>query len=124
MEGPTGDGRHFNISQIVVLHSPTGFEWGYAGSGPADFALNILELYARRFLHMEPDMQAGRGPEGVCTGFAWHYHQDFKNEFVAALPEPGGTIKGDDIRAWINARLPEWRAMDAIHAQANTETDR
>ena len=26
----------------IVYHSPTGFEWGYAGSGPADLALNIL----------------------------------------------------------------------------------
>ena len=25
-----------------VLHSPTGFEWGYGGRGPAELALNIL----------------------------------------------------------------------------------
>ena len=25
-----------------VRHSPTGFEWGYNGSGPADLALSIL----------------------------------------------------------------------------------
>ena len=30
------------ISQEWVWHSPTGFEWGYGGSGPADLALNIL----------------------------------------------------------------------------------
>jgi hypothetical protein len=26
----------------VVRHSPTGMEWGYGGSGPADLALSIL----------------------------------------------------------------------------------
>ena len=30
------------IRQAWVWHSPTGFEWGYGGSGPADLALNIL----------------------------------------------------------------------------------
>jgi hypothetical protein len=35
----------FNINQAIVYHSPTGMEWGYNGSGPADFALNILNLF-------------------------------------------------------------------------------
>jgi len=26
----------------IVKHSPTGFNWGYGGSGPADLALSIL----------------------------------------------------------------------------------
>lgn len=30
------------LRQRIVYHSPTGFEWGYPGSGPADLALNIL----------------------------------------------------------------------------------
>lgn len=29
----------------VVWHSPTGLEYGYAGSGPADMALTILAHY-------------------------------------------------------------------------------
>jgi len=33
----------------IVRHSPTGFEWGYLGSGPADLALSILA----DFLHDE-----------------------------------------------------------------------
>jgi len=28
-----------------VLHSPDGFEWGYAGSGPSDLAYSILWEY-------------------------------------------------------------------------------
>ncbi len=25
--------------------APTGFDWGFGGSGPADFALNVLALF-------------------------------------------------------------------------------
>ena len=37
-----------NVPHLVVHHSPTGYEWGYGGSGPADLALNILEWQLRR----------------------------------------------------------------------------
>ena len=36
---PSGKSRPL---RHVVLHSPTGFGWGYGGSGPADLALSIL----------------------------------------------------------------------------------
>jgi hypothetical protein len=38
-------GRHVNIQRRIVRHSPTGFAWGYGGSGPADLALNILSVF-------------------------------------------------------------------------------
>ena len=39
-----GDGRSTPLDPRLDLrnHSPTGFAWGYAGSGPAQFALAIL----------------------------------------------------------------------------------
>jgi len=33
----------------VVRHSPTGMEWGYNGSGPADLALSIVAALAPKF---------------------------------------------------------------------------
>lgn len=75
--------KHFNIEQSIVLHSPTGMEWGYGGSGPADFALNILALF-------------------TDATTAELLHQAFKWKFVAGLPEEGGTIKGEDIRLFIS----------------------
>ena len=51
-----------------VWHSPTGFEWVYGGSGPADLALNIL--------------LAATGDRD----FAAQHHQSFKWRFVASLP--------------------------------------
>jgi hypothetical protein len=72
-----------NVPHAIVLHSPTGFEWGYGGSGPADLALNIL--YA-------------------VTGnkeLALRHYQEFKWTFIAAMPEEGGTIRRDDILSWL-----------------------
>lgn len=34
-----------NIQRTIYRHSPTGFNYGYGGSGPADTALNILLMF-------------------------------------------------------------------------------
>jgi hypothetical protein len=79
---------HFNIAQLECAHSPTGMEWGYGGSGPADFALNIL-------LHFTDPLTART------------LHQDFKFKFVAAIPREGGEIKGEEIRRWLEFKAVE-----------------
>jgi len=79
-------GIHTNVPCRITNHSPDGFEWGYGGSGPADFALNILSI----FLGQEE---------------AWKYHQDFKWEFIASMPHEGGTIKCEDILKWIKEKM-------------------
>ena len=71
-----------NVQQRIAYHSPDGFEWGYGGSGPAEFALNILAMFVDREK-------------------AFELHQDFKWKFIAPMPQEGGTIKKDDITAWI-----------------------
>jgi len=38
----TVNGHPLNPRLDLYNHSPTGFEWGYAGSGPAQLALAIL----------------------------------------------------------------------------------
>ena len=38
----TVDGRRLNPRFDLWNHSPTGFEWGYGGSGPAQLALALL----------------------------------------------------------------------------------
>ena len=49
-------------------HSPDGFAWGYAGSGPAQFALALLMLY-------------------VDADTAQEYYQDLKFAWVSGLPQ-------------------------------------
>ena len=82
------DGVHTNVPRRIIDHSPDWFEWGYGGSGPADFALNILSIF-------------------VGQDVAWRYHQDFKWAFVAPLLQKGGTIKLEDIRKWIAENMKE-----------------
>jgi hypothetical protein len=96
------DGLHFNIFQVFRHHSPTGMEWGYAGSGPADFALNILELFARE-LGEKPTVRLWDGNRVTFT--AWKYHQRFKESAVFDLPKAGGRIRGDDIRSWLRLNM-------------------
>lgn len=73
-----------NIPRVITKHSPGGFEWGYGGSGPADFALNILAAY----IGTEKAQENG-------------LYQEFKRQFLATLPFEGGTIKKADIMAWL-----------------------
>ncbi|MDP9484728.1 MAG: hypothetical protein M3Q49_02860 [Actinomycetota bacterium] len=91
-----------NVPWSVIRHSPSGFEWGYGGSGPADFALNILNRF-------ETPGTDGEEPEacfdGVASRTAMVLHQEFKEDFLAGMPEEGGTIPGSEIRAWISERV-------------------
>lgn len=66
-----GDGKELDLkaSLKVVNHSPTGFSWGYQGSGPAQAALAIL-------------LDHFRGDKGRALGL----YQQFKSNVIAKLP--------------------------------------
>lgn len=95
-----------NVPHIVAHHSPTGFEWGYAGSGPADLALNIVEVILRRL-----DFK-GELSEPMWDGYrvfkqAYRLHQDFKFAFIATAPREVGTFIMDyqTAKEWVLERL-------------------
>lgn len=77
------DGRPKRLKH-VVYHSPTGFEWGYGGSGPADLALSILADFL------------GRKPE------PWLY-QAFKGDFVSKW-DSRWVIHEGQIQDWLNEK--------------------
>jgi len=95
----TEDGACTNIPQLEVLHSPTGFEWGYGGSGPADLALNILLLFTNRKT-------------------AYVLHQKFKSEFISPMPRKGGEIKDEVIQEWIEGNKPEGKLFPLEEPEA------
>ena len=64
----TVDGRPLNPRLDLWNHSPTGFEWGYGGSGPAQLALALLAD------HLDD------ADEAVAL------HQYFKRAVVETLP--------------------------------------
>jgi len=98
-------GNYFtNVPASVIHHSPTGFSWGYEGSGPADLALNILE-FAVKYLNAEGDGWPVSVHSGKCSAKAWRYHQEFKRQYIAAVPEIGGVIPWIEIKNWLVASM-------------------
>lgn len=77
----TVNGRPLNPRLDLWNHSPTGFEWSYGGSGPAQLALAILAD------HLGDDRQA------------LAVHQTFKFEVVAGLPKRAWTLTSRDMDA-------------------------
>lgn len=100
------DGRlATNIPQAFKWHSPTGFECGYGGSGPADLALNVLAFLVPLGSDGAEGWKIWDGQSVSAT--AGLLHQDFKDEFVARLPRQGGTVPIATIRAWLEAKRAE-----------------
>ena len=67
-----------------VHHSPSGFEWGYGGSGPADLARSILA-----------DL-LGRIPDpAIYQAFKWDHVASWSDEW---------SITEDEIFAWLAAQ--------------------
>lgn len=77
-----------NVPHTWRHHSPAGFEWGYAGSGPAELALNILVQFTDRVT-------------------SYRLHQLFKEDYVAPMPPEGGRISAEEIHGWIARRRSE-----------------
>lgn len=71
------------------LHSPTGFSWGYGGSGPATLARCIL----REYLGFEPSRAL---------------YQRFKGAVVARWSQDRGwTLSVAELDAWLRATPDE-----------------
>ena len=75
----TVDGRRLNPRKDLWNHSPSGFEWGYCGSGPAQLALAILADHC------------GNDQEAL------NLYQRFKWAVVAELPFRHWTVTSDEI---------------------------
>lgn len=90
----------------VVFHSPSGFETGYSGNGPADLALSILadhfevsdKQIAEAIQHWRMREDGGQAERALL------YHQQFKNRFIAARQLANGQsyeILGAEIASWL-----------------------
>lgn len=71
----------------VRNHSPSGFEWGYSGSGPAQLAVAILcDIY---------------GPESAEVLM----YQDFKSAVIVQLPKEKWELTEQNIRAIVDSLI-------------------
>jgi len=94
-----GKVRELDPGNAIVNHSPTGFSWGYAGSGPAQLALALC----RDVL--------GRG--GAKTQHALRVYQAFKLRVIAKLPsDQDWELTEEQIRNVIT--LIDWGAPAAV----------
>lgn len=91
-----------NIPHLVAHHSPDGYEFGYGGSGPADLALNVCQLYLN---HVHYTGQKTKCYDGTCWTLAWALHQDFKREFIADASWRGEIISFARIEAWFEKEM-------------------
>ena len=74
----------------LVRHSPTGFEIGYGGSGPADLARSILGHHLET---TDPDPSL---------------YQDFKGAFLSSPDTRDGIDIGrGDIERWLESRVAQ-----------------
>ena len=95
------DGRRLDPGPSLQIrnHSPTGFEWGYSGSGPAQTSLAVLL-----------DL-------GVSKEDAAKHYQDFKSEFIATQPRHVLHVPISHVWAWAKERglniRPWGRVADA-----------
>ncbi len=104
-----GNHVHANSRPLrhVAYHSPSGLNWGYGGSGPADLALSILAHY----FNERPQPQSKRFLYGEYQ--CWQYHQRFKWDFVSAWKD-NWTISTDEITTWLKKQnQPTLTAMAA-----------
>ena len=83
----TLDGRRLPLAPSLRLrpHSPTGFEWGYGGSGPSQLALALLLA------------------SGIEARTAVERYQAFKTEVVSGF---GSTwrLPAAEVLAWVERR--------------------
>jgi len=79
------DGKRLPLRPSLKLfnHSPTGFSWGYGGSGPAQLALAILLAE-------------------TADSVALRYYQDFKWQVVSRWPmEKPWRLTSGEVHAWL-----------------------
>ena len=83
-------------------HSPTGFAWGYGGSGPAQLALALL-------------LEIARNKE-----MALLWYQDVKRHIIARLPQADFTLDSQEIIDFIvnavqeHLKGPDGHVMAAV----------
>ena len=81
-----------------VLHSPTGFNSGYGGSGPAELARCILIDH----FHLREEAEK-LGPQLVLPVS----YQQFKFDVIARLPRGEWSIDETLVEAWVRGHSPD-----------------
>lgn len=81
--------RHRPLSPMLSLlrKSPTGFEWGYGGSGPAQLSFAILWS-----VYQDED-------------FCLSTYQEFKYHVISRLEKRAWTISESEVKSWMDRMI-------------------
>jgi hypothetical protein len=114
VEASFGDKR-IPLRLDLANHSPTGFEFGYSGSGPAQLSVAILAHYFARCSPEEIAIARRSAGATASTGeLAVAFHQAFKS-VVAAVPQ--------ETEDWSLSVLEISRALSAIYFARGAKGD-
>ena len=75
------DGESLDCRYDLLSASPSGFEWSYGGSGPAQLAIAILA-------------------DAYDDEFACEYYRQFNREIASELPRDSWVLTKQDLDAW------------------------
>lgn len=81
----TASGIRTNVPRSIYKHSPTGYNFGYGGSGPSDFALNVC-LAA-----------------GIHADVSYRHYQSVKFTFISGATGDRLEIDPDAVRVYVDA---------------------
>ena len=95
----TASGIRTNVPRSIYKHSPTGYNFGYGGSGPADFALNVA-LAA-----------------GVHADVAYRHYQSFKFAVVALEQSDRLVISRETVIVYFDAVEKQRIAAESTPAE-------
>jgi hypothetical protein len=93
-----------NVPHFCIEHSPTGYSWGYYGSGPADLALNCCE-WLLQFLGYQGERE--KRWKGESFKLAYLIHQEFKERFIARVPKEGAIIPYQAVSDWVQQKIAQ-----------------
>jgi hypothetical protein len=94
------DGKKLMLvpSLKVFNHSPDGFAWGYASSGPAQLALTVLMVF-------------------IDNDSAVRLHQTFKSDALVSLDRESDFTILIDVRHWIEREDKTFSITPQFHNQ-------
>ena len=104
------DGTRCRLEHRIVLHSPEGLDWGYAGFGAAELALNLLVDALGEEATCTVCRGRGRFRGQACADCrglkvswrVWAAHQPFKWFYVVGLPDRW-LLQRAEIVEWFHA---------------------
>ena len=91
------DGHSLSEGFQYVNHSPDGFNWGYAGSGPSQLAFAIMHDYFKG---------QGLTPKEAYEKVIGGLYQEFKFDFVAHWSNQW-QITEEEITNWLKEKVNE-----------------